>query len=63
MATKSNPLEELLPAKVRQVLYAILFVALLAYTAWLAADGDWLKAGASLVSSLIPLLAAGNGRS
>ena len=38
----TNPLQGLLPARVRQILYAILFVAGLVFALWQAAEGDWL---------------------
>ena len=57
---ESNPLDGVLPAKVRRALYAILFVAALVFAAFQAADGDWLLFAASLFPSLLGLLAAGN---
>ena len=56
----TNPLTDLLPPKVRQVLYALVFVALLVYGAIQASAGDWGQAVFLLLSSLAPLLASGN---
>jgi len=60
----SNPLKDVLSPGVRRVLYAVLFVIILAFGAVQAAtaDGqvDWLKAAATFISALIPLLAASN---
>lgn len=56
----TNPLHDVLPARVRQVAYAILFVAALAFAAYQAADGDWLVFAGSLVTALLGALAASN---
>ncbi|HEU5091188.1 MAG TPA: hypothetical protein VFT30_00795 [Nitrospira sp.] len=56
----TNPLQGLLPARVRQILYAILFVAGLVFALWQAAEGDWLLFIGSLFPALLGLLAAGN---
>lgn len=56
----SNPLKDLLPAKVRQSLYVLVTVAGLAYAALEAVGGDWQKAIPIFLASLVPLLAAGN---
>lgn len=55
-----NPLNDALPARVRQVLYAVLFVAALAFAAYQASEGDWLLFASSLVTSLLGALAASN---
>ena len=56
----SNPLRDVIPEGARKYLYAIGFVALLVYAAVQAADGDIGMALASVVTSLLPLLAASN---
>ena len=56
----SNPLRDLLPPKVRQVLYGFVFLALLAWGAWNASNGDVGSAVFGFLTSLAPLLAAGN---
>lgn len=54
-----NPLTAV-PAQVRQIAYAILFVAALAFAAYQASEGDWLVFAGSLVTSLLGALAASN---
>lgn len=56
----TNPLHDALPARVRQVAYAVLFVAALAFATYQAADGDWLVFAGSLVTALLGALAASN---
>jgi hypothetical protein len=56
----TNPLTDVLPAKARQIAYALLFVMALMFAAWQAADGDWLKALGLLVTSLLGAMAASN---
>lgn len=56
----TNPLADALPAKYRKALYALVFIAGLAVTAWQGADGNWHVAVATFVASLVPLLAHGN---
>jgi hypothetical protein len=53
-------LNELLPRKVRLVLYVIVFFVLLGLTAWLGAEGDILAAVVTFLTATAPLLAAGN---
>lgn len=55
-----NFLRDLLPPKLRQWLYALVFLALLGYGAWQAADGNVSEAIFGFFTSLAPLLAAGN---
>ena len=57
---RSNPLNEVLSPKARRVLYAVLWVAALAFAAWKAADGDWLEAVAGLVTALYGGMAQAN---
>lgn len=56
----SNPLADVLPAQARKIVYAIAFLALLVYTAFMGAEGNWLEAVGTLLASLVPLLAASN---
>lgn len=56
----NNPLTEVLPARARQILYALLFVVATVFALWQASDGDWLLFAGSLVTALLGLLAAGN---
>lgn len=55
-----NPLTDVLPARVRQVAYAALFVVALIFAAWSAAEGDWFKFVGLLVTSLLGAMAASN---
>lgn len=55
-----NPLTDVLPARVRQVAYAILFLAALVFACYQAADGDWLVFVGSVITSLLGALAASN---
>lgn len=60
MALPANPLTDVLPTKVRKYIYAIAFLALLVFTAWQAAAGDWDQFVGGLLATLVPLLAASN---
>jgi hypothetical protein len=55
-----NPLNELLPAKARKVLYAIVFVAGIVLAAWQAAEGNWTLFIAGLVQAFSGALAGSN---
>ena len=55
-----NPLVNVLTPRVRQVLYAVLFLASLVFGLWQASEGDWLLFAGSLVTSLLGLTAASN---
>jgi hypothetical protein len=55
-----NPLNDALPARVRQILYAIVFVAGLVLAAWQATEGDWKAFAVLLVGSLTSALAGSN---
>lgn len=55
-----NILTELLPRKARLILYVIVFVALLVLGAIQANEGDVRAAITAFLTSLAPLLAAGN---
>lgn len=56
----TNPLTDVLPRKARKIIYAIAFVALLIWTAFQGAEGDWSKVIGGVLTSLVPLLAASN---
>lgn len=56
----TNPLADVLPARARQIAYAILFVAALAFATYQASEGDWAVFAGSLITSLVGLLAASN---
>lgn len=56
----TNPLTDVLPRKARKVIYALAFLALLIYSAWQGAEGDWEQAIGSFLTAFVPLLAASN---
>lgn len=56
----NNPLVNVFTPKVRAWVYAVAFLASLAYGAFTAADGDWHKAIPSFLGSVIALTAASN---
>ena len=56
----SNPLTDVLPARVRQIAYAILFLAALVFACYQAAGGDWFTFAGSLITSLLGAVAASN---
>ena len=56
----SNPLSDVLPARVRLVVYAVVFVAGLVLAAWQAAEGDWVAFAVLLTGSLTGALAGSN---
>lgn len=60
LMTAPNPLTNVLPARARQIAYAVLFVAGLVFAAFQAAGGDWLVFVGSLLVSLTGALAASN---
>jgi hypothetical protein len=55
-----NPLADVLPARARRVVYAILFVAALIFGLWQASEGDWATFVGGVLTSLVGLLAASN---
>jgi hypothetical protein len=55
-----NPLYDVLPAKARKILYALLFLGALIFAVYQASDGDWVVFAGSLITSLLGLLAASN---
>lgn len=56
----ANPLSEVLPARVRLVLYAVVFVVGLILAAWQATEGDWVAFAVLLTGSLTGALAGSN---
>lgn len=56
----TNPLNDVLPARVRGAIYAIVFVAGLALAAWQATEGDWVAFAVLLTGSLTSALAGSN---
>lgn len=55
-----NPLTNVLPARARQVAYAVLFVAALIFAAWQASNGDWVTFAGGLITALLGATAASN---
>lgn len=55
-----NPLADVLPAKARLVIYALVFVGGLVLAAWQAAEGDWVAFAVLLTTSLTGALAGSN---
>jgi len=53
-------LQDLLPTKVRLIIYLALFVASLVFGIWQASEGDAGTFVGSLIAALVNLLAAGN---
>lgn len=56
----TNPFTDLIPAKYRKYVYALVALASIVLAAWTAAAGDWRVFAASLVSALVSGLAHGN---
>lgn len=56
----SNPLQDVVPPKYRQVVYALLTLALLAFSLWQASQGDWTLFAGSLLTALGTGTAASN---
>ena len=55
-----NPLADVIPAKVRLYVYAVVFLASLVFAAWQAAEGNVAVFIGSLVSALATALAGSN---
>ena len=55
-----NPLSAVLPARVRLVIYAIVFVVGLLLAAWQAAEGDWFAFAVLVTGALTGALAGSN---
>jgi hypothetical protein len=56
----TNPLTEILPAKMRQYAYAALFVAAVVFAAFQASDGDWKQFAGGVITALLGATAASN---
>lgn len=56
----SNPLEDVVPARHRKRVYAIVALAALAFSAYQAAQGDWTLLVGGLLTSLTTGTAASN---
>lgn len=59
-AAKMNPLFDIIPAKGRKYVYALVGLAALVWGAWQAADGDWKVVVGSVVTALVAGLAHAN---
>lgn len=55
-----NALIDIIPARGRKYLYAILAAVLAIYAIWRAVDGDWTQFSVALATSLVNIMAAGN---
>ena len=55
-----NYLVDLIPAKYRKYLYAVLSAAVTVYGIWQAVEGDWTQFSVSLVTALTGVLATAN---
>lgn len=55
-----NYLVDLMPAKYRKYLYAVLSAAVAVYGIWQAVEGDWTQFTVSLVTTLTGVLATAN---
>lgn len=60
MTTPANPLNDVLPERVRKYVYALLFVAATVFALYQASQGDWLLFTGSLLTALTGLLANNN---
>lgn len=60
MATVSNPLNDLIPARYRKYVYALASLAAIVFTVWQASEGDWKTFVGGLFAVLVPALAASN---
>ena len=56
----SNPLYDVIPAKARKYVYAVLSLAAIIFAAYQLADGDWLKFTGALIVALTGATAASN---
>ena len=56
----TNPLYDVLPAKVRKYVYAILALAAIVFAAYQASDGDWVQLVGGLIVALTGATAASN---
>lgn len=56
----SNPLQDVVPAKARKTVYAVITLAALGFGAWQASEGDWVVFTASALTALTTLTATAN---
>ena len=56
----TNPLYEVIPAKVRKYVYAVLALAAIVFAAYQASDGDWVQLVGGLIVALTGATAASN---
>jgi hypothetical protein len=55
-----KPLVDLIPAKARKYVYAVLSAAVAVYGLWQASLGDWTQFAVALVTALVGLMATAN---
>lgn len=55
-----NPLYDVLPQKIRKIVYAILFVCSGVFAIYRATEGDWKAFAAGVLVFLVGLLASSN---
>lgn len=55
-----NPLYEVMPAKARKYVYALLSLAALVFAVYQASDGDWALLVGGLITALTTATAASN---
>jgi hypothetical protein len=55
-----NPLTDILPARARKYVYAVVALTALLFGAWQAADGNWAVFGGSVLGGLVSATAASN---
>ena len=56
----TNPLFDVIPAKARKYVYAVLALVALVFTVYQASNGDWVQFVAGLVAALTGATAASN---
>lgn len=56
----SNPLHDIVPARFRKQVYAVIALAALAFGLWQAAQGDWAVFVGSVLTTLATATAASN---
>jgi hypothetical protein len=55
-----NPLTDIIPAKARKYVYAVVALAALLFGAWQAAGGNWTVFAGSVLGGLVSATAASN---
>lgn len=58
--TTANPLTDVIPAKARKYVYAVIALASLVFGVWQASDGDWKAFVGGLIVALVNATAASN---